>query len=122
QRHVYASEDTNLQVIASVNGSLMGTIFNSTTVPAANSTLNFTVKLTDPDEPFAAYTIDVYADDAGGTPTADVISQFRRDGDGTVNLTNIKYNGGNQYFFLKITQTNQDGEDENVVYTAPVWF
>lgn len=122
QRHVYASEDPNLRVIAHVNGNLMGTIFDATTVPASNSNLNFAVNLTDPDEPLALYVVDVYADVAGGNAVADIIGQFRRDGDGTVDLTDIRYSGGNQYFFLRITQTNQDGENTNLIYTAPVWF
>ena len=46
-RHVYASQDPNLKIIATVNGRLMGTRFQGTDVPTPNAMLNISVKISD---------------------------------------------------------------------------
>jgi hypothetical protein len=121
QRNVYATEDPNLEVIVRVNDKLMGTIFDRTNTPSVGSDLNFQVTINDRDEEFALYTIDVYSDVIGG-PLGEATHQFTFENNGSFTLDGIKYAGGNQYFFLKITQTNPDGEEEDRVWTAPVWF
>ena len=121
-RHVYASEDRNLRVIAKVNGQLMGTRFRGNEVPNPGSALQIELELNDPNEPFAIYTIDVYSDQAGGQERADVIAQFEASGNGTFTLDGISYDEGSQYFFLKITQTDDDAVEVDRVWVAPVWF
>ncbi|MEE8154665.1 MAG: CehA/McbA family metallohydrolase [Phycisphaerales bacterium] len=122
ERHVYASEDKNLRVIATVNGELMGTRIQGSQVPSPGSALSIELSLVDPDEPTALYTIDVYADQVGGRAVADVERQFERTGNGTFILNGITYAGGEQYFFLKIRQTDDDHVEVDRVWTAPVWF
>ena len=121
-RHLYATEDRNLKIIVKVNGELMGTRFQEGRVPNPGSELSVEIQLDDEDEPFALYTIDVYADHVGGTEVADVVKQFKAMGNGTVPLTGITYDGGEQYFFLKITQTDDDAVEVDHAWVAPVWF
>ncbi|MFQ5962675.1 MAG: CehA/McbA family metallohydrolase [Candidatus Scalinduaceae bacterium] len=121
-RHVYATEDRNLQIIAKVNGELVGTRFQGNQVPNPGSELSIEIDLNDDDEPFALYTIDVYADHLGGPEEADVVAQFEASGNGTVTLDGISYDGGNQYFFFKITETDDDGVEVDRAWLAPVWF
>jgi hypothetical protein len=106
-----------------VNGKLMGTRFKGTDVPAPNSTLNISVKISDFDEHDAFYTIDVYQDTLGDTQVADVVTPPTNvQGDGTFAVTGVKYTGGNQYLFLKITQTDDDHVVKDFAWLAPVWF
>jgi hypothetical protein len=57
----------------------------------------------------------------GGAPGVE-IDKLETDGD-TPNgqIDSIKYEGGNQYLFFKITQVNEDGVKDHA-WTAPVWF
>jgi hypothetical protein len=121
-RHVYASQDSNLRVIGKVNGQLMGKRFTGAEVPATGTDLQMELDIKDNDEPNAIYTIDVYSDVIGGTSQADVIKQFTKTGDGIINLSGIKYTEVNQYFFVKITQSDPDFHETDRAWLAPVWF
>ena len=121
-RHVYATEDRNLHVIVTVNGALMGTRFQGDDVPSVGSELDIQVELTDEDEPNAIYTIDVFEDHVGGSSRADVVEQVHAEDDGGFAVDGITYTGGDQYLFLRITQTDQDESHEDRVWVAPVWF
>ena len=121
ERRAYATEDQNLRIIGMVNGSLMGTRFRGTTVPAPGTPLSITVDCADIDEPSAEYTIDIFRDTVGGTPVADVVRQHTHTGNGTLTISDITYSGGEQYFFLKITQHDEGGQDDRA-WLAPVWF
>jgi hypothetical protein len=120
-RHVYASEDRNLHVIARVNGNLMGSRLTGADVPAAGSELNISIDLRDPDEPHAIYDVEVFGDEIGGVP-ADLVGTGHSEGDGSVEIHGVRYSGGNQYFFLKVIQSDDDGELKDRVWTAPIWF
>jgi hypothetical protein len=121
QRHVYASEDRNLQVIARVNGRLMGDIIS--TLPTIGSELDLRVTVHDPDEPNARYTVQVFSDRRAGGATADVVRTFSFQGDVQDRaLTGVRYRGNGHYLFLKIRQTSPSGANANRVWTAPVWF
>ena len=121
-RNVYATEDKNLSVIAKINNRLIGSIFAGAEVPAVNSNLAIEINIEDADEPNAHYTIDVYADSIGGQRMADVVKQVQFTGNGTFQINDVKYKGGNQYFFLKITQTDEDAVLVDRAWLAPVWF
>jgi lamin tail-like protein len=121
ERNVYASQDKNLQVIAKVNNHLMGKIFRGTEVPSKNSVLDFSLLIKDTDEPNAQYDIEVFSGIIGGTE-ADIIKRIPEKTEGTITITGITYTDDNQYFFLRIQQTNLDGEERNLVWTSPVWF
>ena len=122
ERHVYASEDRNLRIIGKVNGQHFGKIFSGNEVPQAGGDLQITLSINDDDEPDAFYTIDVYRDTPGDNAVADVIKQIHHTGNGMVTLDGIKYTGGNQYFFIKLTQTDDDAVKEDRVWLAPFWF
>lgn len=127
-RHVYATQDRNLRIIARVNGELAGARLMGAAVPAPNSAVPITIFLQDDDEPDANYTIDLFADEIGGTPQADVVMQFSQAangeplGNGTHQLDGFRYAGGRQYLFLKIRQTDPDHEHTDIAWLAPVWF
>jgi hypothetical protein len=120
ERHTYATEDQNLRLIGTVNGALMGTRFTGANVPAPGTPLDINLSVADDDEPAAEYTIDVFGDTIGGT-VADVIRQQTHTGNGTVTITNVTYQGGDQYFFVKVTQTDE-ADQQDRAWLAPVWF
>lgn len=121
-RHVYATEDKNLSVIATINGHLIGSILTGNQVPANNSKLTIQLAIKDADEPGANYTIDIYRDNIGGMQQADVIHEVNVTGDTAIAINNVKYTGGRQYFFIKITQTDDDAVEVDQAWLAPVWF
>lgn len=121
ERRVYASEDKDLRIIGKVNGQLMGTRFTGADVPASGSALDIRVTFDDPNEPNARYIVDVFADRVGGL-VADVVTQHTFEGNGTLTISDVSYGGGEQYFFVKVTQTDQDAELRDRVWLAPVWF
>lgn len=121
-RHVYATEDKNLRLILKINGELMGTIIQGNDVPDIGEELEIQLSIKDDDEPNAIYTIDVFTDVIGGTEKADVIAEFEIVGDGTFDLDGVTYQGGNQYYFIKLTQTDDDHEIKDRAWIAPIWF
>jgi hypothetical protein len=121
-RNVYATEDDNLRIIGKVNGELMGKIFGSGIVPATGTALTVSIDINDDDEPLALYKVEVFADNIGGGTKADVIKRYNFEGDGKFDLTGLSYGGGDQYFYVRITQTNSDGEEAQKAFLAPVWF
>jgi hypothetical protein len=127
-RRVYATQDRNLRIIASFNGALIGSRISGGSVPAVDSELTIEIDLSDDDEPNAIYTIDVFADELGGTQEADIIAQFAALdngaslGNGSHTLPGITYTGGQQYFFLRVKQTDPDHSATDTAWLAPVWF
>ena len=118
QRHVYATEDKNLRLIVKINGHLMG---DRVSAPAVGSPLAVSYSIKDDDEPDAGYSIEVFSG-VVGHGNAVVIDKLEAEGntaDGQID--SIKYDGGNEYIFFKITQVNEDGVKDHA-WTAPVWF
>lgn len=121
-RRVYATEDRNLRLVMTVEDSLMGSRFTGTHVPAAGSPLDVVLSIRDDDEPSAVYRVEVYADEIGGQSEADVISTVNLEGDGNYPISGLSYEGGNRYLFLKVLQSDDDGEVTDRAWLAPVWF
>lgn len=118
KRHAYATEDKNLRIIFKVNGHLQG---DRIPAPAADSTLDIRFSVKDDDEPSAGYSVEIFSG-VVGTGDAAVVDKLELDGDTTDGrVDSIKYEGGRQYVFFKITQFNEDGEKDRA-WTAPVWF
>ena len=118
QRHVYATEDKNLRLIVKINGHLMG---DRVSAPAVGSPLAVSYSIKDDDEPDAGYSIEVFSGMVG-QGNAVVIDKLEIEGntaDGQID--SIKYDGGNEYIFFKLTQVNEDGVKDHA-WTAPVWF
>lgn len=120
-RHVYATEDKNLRVIARVNGHLMGTRVTGNDRPSKDSELDISLEIHDDDEPHADYTVQVFSDEIGDD-VAEIIKTVTVNGDSTVEIDGITYDGGRQYIFFKIIQSHDDAEGEDRAWTAPVWF
>jgi hypothetical protein len=122
-RRVYATEDRNLELIARVNGEHIGSVISA--LPPAGSDLAITLAIHDPDEPDAAYRVEVFVDDGPGGPPAAVAERFMLSGDSPAGqpyrLEGIRFQGAGQYVFLKVTQSDEHG-DEDRAWTAPVWF
>lgn len=119
-RRAYATEDENLKLIGSVNGALMGEVFTGNSVPPPGP-LTIELTIEDADEPGAEYTIDVFRNTIGGTTDADVVRQVEHTGDGTVTIPDVRYEGGDQYVFLRVSQLDESGRTDHA-WLAPVWF
>jgi len=120
-RHVYASEDLNLRVIFWINDHLCG---DRITAPTQNSELKIEFTICDDDEPESTYNIDVYSGKICEA-NAESIETYSIEGNtqqGNVNtIEDIRYTGGFQYIFFKITQLAEHGHNDRA-WTAPVWF
>ena len=118
KRHAYATEDKNLRVIFKLNGHLQG---DRLPAPSVGSTLDIRFSVKDDDEPSAGYSVEVFSGIIGASDAAEV-DKLEVDGDTTDgSIDSVKYEGGRQYVFLKVTQFNEDGEKDRT-WTAPVWF
>ena len=122
ERRVYATEDRNLRVIVRVGGHLMGTRVTGASVPVSGTALPIDVSLTDDDEPFASYRIEVYSDEIGGEEAEIVLPPTLANGNSQTTVAGLTYGGGAQYVFLRITQGHDDEDGRERVWTAPVWF
>jgi hypothetical protein len=121
-RNVYATEDKNLRIIAKVNGELMGKRFQGNQVPQVGRELAISLAIEDDDEPSAHYTIEVFGDHVGGPDEAHFSTRVAVSGDGTYPVPGVKYSGGDEYFFIRVTQTDEDEEEKDRAWLAPVWF
>lgn len=115
-RRVYATEDHNLQVRFLVNGQQMGSVIRT---PQAQD-LAIEVEIADPDEPNAQYRVELYRDEVGGEMIEGAIEESELEGDGTVSFSGQRFESGNVFFFVKISQEGTDGREE-FAWTAPVW-
>jgi hypothetical protein len=122
ERRVYATEDRNLRVIVRVAGHLMGSRVTGTAVPAAGTALPIELELSDDDEPFASYQIEVFSDLIGGEEAEVVLTPVVASGNGMVTIPGLTYAGGAQYVYLRITQGYDEVDGQERVWTAPVWF
>jgi len=114
---VYASQDKNLKVWFSVNGQIMGSVIEATPGDA----LRAEVRLSDEDEPNAAYRVSLRRDTVGGDLEADQELDHRDVvGDATVTFDQFTYGGGKEYFLVQIVQQGDGPVDQ--VWTAPVWI
>ncbi|WP_422358881.1 CehA/McbA family metallohydrolase [Reichenbachiella sp.] len=120
-RNVFATQDKNLKLLFRVNGELMGKIFDSNELPATNSELDISIEVSDSDEPYAIYKIDIYKDVVGGD-RAKVVNEIDLDGNQNVSIDGINFEGKNEYLFVKVTQTDDDGEIIDHAWSAPIWF
>jgi hypothetical protein len=116
-RHVYATEDQNLQVRFVINNQQMGDVIR-TQQPLD---LSINVEIVDPDEPNANYTLELYRDEVGGDVIQDPVDQKELEGDGTVNFDGQRYESGTIFFFIKVSQRGANGQEE-FAWTAPIWI
>jgi len=119
-RHVYATEDSNLRLVFKVQNRLMGDVIAPTLT--AGQELDISVSIHDDDEPQAHYEIDVLSDSAPGGATARVIDTVSVDGNTTapVRIEDVTFTGKGQYLFFRVRQIGEDRVDR--AWTSPVWF
>jgi hypothetical protein len=118
-RHVYATEDKNLHVLATVNGHIIG---DQVAAPAIGAGVEIKVWLHDDDEPDANYVIDVFAGTVGsGNPAELAASVTATQAAAPTSIPGVSYSGGLEFFFLRITQEDEDGHKDRA-WTAPVWL
>ena len=117
-RHVYATEDKNLRILATVNGAMMGDRTGS--FPAVGIEIAIDGTIADDDEPDATYTIDAFSDDGAGGNVATVAESTTLGANGPFHVSGVNFKGPGQYVFLKVTQFSEHGTDR--AWTAPVWF
>lgn len=112
-RHVYATDDPSLKIIARVNGSLCGE-----EVGRPTGDIDVLLEISNADDPNADYLIAVYGDKIGG-PDAKIVAKKRAHGDGALAFT--LPNRGYDYIALKVTHEDED-ENATHAWLAPVWF
>lgn len=121
QRHVYATEDSNLRIIIRVNGRLCGDVLQPVSAP---SEANIEFSISDSDEPNANYEIQVWRGTVGGPAARMVTAVNTSAGNGLIE--DVSLSGSSEFFFFKIIQadSNEDDEEssEDEAWTAPVWF
>ncbi|MBI3893467.1 MAG: CehA/McbA family metallohydrolase [Candidatus Wallbacteria bacterium] len=119
QRHVYATDDKDLQMVFKVDGHLAGDAIDP--APAAKSALDIQYRLSDVDEPNASYKIQVWSGSCGLSPVAGVVQEFPvAAGEATgqwKRLSGIRYFPGYAYIFFKVLQSDGDR-----AWSAAVWF
>lgn len=121
-RHVYATEDRNLEIIARIDGHLIGSRISGSAAPSIGDTLPISLTINDPNEGMAEYEIEVFSDQVGGDEDAGVVLRETVSGNGSHSISGLTYGGGQQYVFLKITQLADDVDGHDRAWTAPVWF
>jgi hypothetical protein len=123
-RHVYATEDRNLELVFQVNGRLQGDVVTQPPAPGSALDIRYTVR--DRDEPAASYMVGVFSDEDGpGGQVAQLVDVFFVEGDTPAGQTfvipGIRYRRPGQYVFFRVTQAGEDGIDDRA-WTAPVWL
>lgn len=115
-RRTYASEDENIEVKFTANGSWMG----GSVLPNAAGEVELGISIEDPDEPTAEYSVEVFYDDAIGGEDAEVIVSTSAQGDqSNLTLRHMPQLGG--YYFLKLSQKSNAEIPEDDVWTSPIW-
>lgn len=113
-RHVYATEDRNLRILARVNGRLCG---DALTMAAKELAIEVTIE--DADESDAEYLVEVFRGEVGG-PTARIVQTAKFRGDtATGSVPGVSLDRVGQYVFLRVTQS---GAPPDRAWTAPVWL
>lgn len=118
-RHVYATGDHNLKILATVNNdNLPGDILE-------HKSATLSVRVSDADEPNAKYTLSIYAGIVGSGVHPELIDTINIDhGKVTTSLSNNSTNE-DMYFVIRIRQKATDPENgslHNDAWLAPIWL
>ena len=119
-RHVYATEDRNLRLVGRANGRMFGDVIQQ--LPAVGTELQIALSIMDDDEPNALYTIEIFSDISPGSDEADVVAVLDVEGNGTMDVPGVRFEGDGQYLFLRVTQSHDDVVGEDRAWLAPIWF
>lgn len=112
-RRVFASEDTNIELVFQANGHYMGEVF------ASPGPVECDISVADRDEPQSGFLVQIFADQVGGETAKPIVQQQLPPGTNSFHYT---WNppAGESYAFVKISQLNADGSQDNV-WSAPIW-
>ncbi|MEW9124043.1 MAG: 5'-nucleotidase C-terminal domain-containing protein [Thermotaleaceae bacterium] len=99
---VYSTEDKNLEISYKINGMPMGTILSDV------NTLNFEIKIEDPDLDDAIGKVSIIAD--GGAVVASKIF------DSNIAEWNFELDSEYAYYYVRVDQADRD-----IAVTAPIW-
>ncbi|MFM2224159.1 MAG: hypothetical protein RJA07_361 [Bacteroidota bacterium] len=107
--HFYASDDWNAQVSFMIDGTMMGTTYQSTSNPT------ILVSVSDPDIESVS-NITIYRGIAGSGSNPTSVKSSNNVSSVTYNPTSFTLNAA-YYYYAKITQADGD-----IMWTAPIWF
>lgn len=114
-RRVFASEDTNLELVMTANGRYMGEVIPYTPEVVID------ISLSDPDEPAASYLVQVFADQPGKEFPKPIAQQQLPAGRNQLKISWKPAAAGESYAFVKVSQLNAEGSQDDA-WTAPVWI
>ena len=115
-RRTYASEDENIEVKFTANGSWMG----GSVLPNAGGEVELGISIKDPNEPGADYRLEIFYDDAiGGEEAKPIVSTSAQGNQTNLTLRHMPQIGG--YYFLKLSQKSTAENPEDDVWTSPIW-
>ena len=127
-RHVYASLDRNLSLIATVQGELIGSILDQDVDDGEE--LDLEISLRDGNESRDTYWVEVFADKVSGknaSSSVDLVATYgplrvddNIDNVVTFELPGLQYDGWD-FIYFKIQQGPAD-DTQRQAYMAPVWF
>ncbi len=120
-RHVYASEDANLEISAWIDDHLCGDILLD--LPNVGAELDVHFWIHDRDEPERTYVIDVLSDTAIGGEPAEVVESYSWEGNALAPfpLEGLSFAQEGQYFLFRVTQVSEHGDSDRA-WTAPIWM
>ena len=124
QRRCYASEDRSMRVTFKAGGQWMGSEIRVGDFPG------FTIRVSDPQEPLAKYSIEVFQGRIDAEPlnsnSEPIFKQDQVETGAEIIVKNIEVKAY-QFYFAKITQSNniddpnQNADGDNA-WTAPIWI
>lgn len=123
-RHCYATEDLNLKIVAAIGTHrLPGDVIGVT--DDGSWTLQLTIS--DPDEPDAEYTAEVFAGVTGDGVIATKVEDLAQSwsGDGSITFSLSAELDASLYYVVHVRQTSDDpinGEGKQDAWLAPIWL
>ena len=123
-RHCYATEDLNLKIVAAIGTHrLPGDVIGVT--DDGSWTLQLTIS--DPDEPDAEYTAEVFAGVTGDGVIATKVEDLAQSwsGDGNIAFSLSAELDASLYYVVHVRQTSDDpinGEGKQDAWLAPIWL
>lgn len=130
KRHVYASLDKNLRIVAQVEGELLGSILANPIAHAQE--LQIEIAINDDDEPAESYWVEVFADKEIDGESDDIrakevatfgpLTTSALAGESnTWELTGLEYDGWD-YLYFRVLAGPTLQQAKKRAWTAPVWF
>lgn len=118
ERHVYASQDNDLEIRFTVNGHILGSRVGAL---SSGGEANISITIDDGDNSPSSYLVTVYYDNVPGGALALVAAQQKNVNNHQTITFEHTPKKGKGYYFLEITSVK--GHNKGLMtWTAPVWF